>query len=135
MKKCAVFLFLIFSFLIFNCAKDTAEKHFKKGFKYQLVENYDSAIIEYQKAVKLDSTYIQAYLDLGVVYTKKSMYDQAIDAYKKVIIYFPLHTKAYYNLGYVYLLKGDKQKAMEQYDQLKSLDPQLAARLKEAIDK
>jgi len=135
MKKYPVVFFLILSILVFNCAKDTAKNCFKKGFRYQLAENYDSAIIEYQKAIKLDSTYVQAYLNLGVVYTKKSMYDQAIDAYKKTIGYFPFHTKAYYNLGYVYCLKGDKQKALEQYNQLKSLDPQLAARLKEVIDK
>jgi tetratricopeptide (TPR) repeat protein len=133
MKKSAIFLFLIFSLLIFNCAKQTAEDHFRKGFRYQLVESYDSAMVEYQKAIKLDSTYVQAYLNLGVVYTEKGMYDQAIEAYQKILRYIPYHTKAYYNLGYVYTLKGDKEKALEQYNQLKSLDPQLAQRLKENI--
>ena len=100
MKKGAIFLFLIFSLLIFTCAKQTAEDHYKKGFRFQLKQNYE-----------------------------------AIDAYKQAIRYFPLHTKAYYNLGWVYNLKGDKEKATQQYEQLKSLDPQLAQRLKEAIDK
>ncbi len=134
MKKSAFFSCLIFSFLIFNCAKQTAQDHFRKGFAYQDREDYDSAAVEYQKAVKLDSTYVQAYLNLGVVYTKKGMYDEAIGSYQQVIRYVPLHAKAYYNLGYAYVLKGDKQKAQEQYDQLKSLDLELAQKLKEAME-
>jgi len=131
--KSKLLLVFLFFLLLFACAKQTAEDHFRKGFKYQLVENYDSAMVEYQRAIKLDSTYVQAYLNLGVVYTEKGMYDQAIEAYKKILRYIPYHTKAYYNLGYVYTLKGDKEKALEQYNQLKSLDPQLAEKLKEAI--
>ena len=135
MKKSAIFLFLIFSLLIFTCAKQTAEDHYRKGFRFQVKQDYDPAILEYRKALEVDSTYVQAYLNLGVIYTEKEIYDEAIDAYKQAIRYFPLHTKAYYNLGWVYNLKGEKEKATQQYNQLKSLDPQLAQRLKEAIEK
>ena len=135
MKKLEFFLLVVVSFaLVFGCAKKSADEYYKKGFRHQIKGNYDLAIVEYQKAIQTDSTHTQSYLNLGVCYAEKEMYDEAIESYQKVIRYFPLHTKAYYNLGWVYNLKGEKEKALEQYNQLKSLDPKLAQRLKDAIE-
>ena len=42
MKKLGFFLLVVLSFaLIFGCAKKSADEYYKKGFRYQIKEDYD----------------------------------------------------------------------------------------------
>lgn len=66
--------------------KLSAYKWFSKGCDYDdHVATYDQALFSYQKALKIDPGYADAYNNLGVLYYKKGRYGEAIEELKKAI--------------------------------------------------
>jgi len=66
--------------------KLSAYKWFSKGCDYDdYVATYDQALLSYQKALKIDPGYADAYNNLGVLYYKKGRYGEAIEELKKAI--------------------------------------------------
>ncbi len=66
--------------------KLSAYKWFSKACDYDdHVATYDQALFSYQKALKIDPGYADAYNNLGVLYYKKGRYGEAIEELKKVI--------------------------------------------------
>ncbi len=64
--------------------KLSAYEWFSKGCDYDdHVATYDQAIFSYQKALKIDPHYADAYNNLGVLYYKKGKYREAIEELKK----------------------------------------------------
>jgi len=60
------------------------------GYFYQRWEkNYDKALAEYNTAVKMDSTYYQAWSNLGVVYNNTGKMEQAVVYFSKSLKYKP----------------------------------------------
>lgn len=45
---------------------------FVKGYLYQTTKDYDNAVVYYEKAVKIDPTYVDAYSNLGLTYVLKA---------------------------------------------------------------
>lgn len=62
-------------------------------------------------------------------------YDEALDNYRKCLSLAPRYARAKVSLGVTYLIKKNRAKAMEQYRELLEIDPDLAALLKEEIDR
>ncbi|MEW6097191.1 MAG: DUF2723 domain-containing protein [bacterium] len=63
-----------------------------RGAFYNNIYRFDKAIIEFNKALKLDPTYQEAYknlsnayFNLGIISQRKKMYNKAIEYYKKAI--------------------------------------------------
>ena len=85
MAKAYVWILIMVIILISGCGKarlDQKKKHFLH--KGNLVFNeklYQEAIRYYSEAIELDSSFAQAYNNLGIVYFKTGKYDQAIKAY------------------------------------------------------
>ncbi len=126
-------LFLIFGFLSCASKEEQAEKHFRKGFKYQDQGNLEKALEEYQKAVQLNPGYVKVYTNIGTIYLERKDYDQAIQQFKKVIELNYWDRKAHYNLGLAYLYKGEKDMAQEEVEFLKSIRSELADALERRI--
>ena len=107
------------------------------GFAYGLgLNEWDSAIEYYKKAIKYDPEYAEGYSNLGVAYsTVKGNQEKAIEYFKKSIELNPLNTQSYFNLGTAYVLLDDKKGAQIQVDKLEKLkENALADRLKGFID-
>jgi tetratricopeptide (TPR) repeat protein len=136
MKNFILLLAGVFICVIFlsSCSKkESAEKHFKKGLKLYISDSLDQAIVEYKKALEIDSTLVKAYLNLGAAYTKKGEYDSAISSFKNALSYNPYDIKTHYNLGKVYSIKNDTAKVLEEADFLKKLGSSLGDSLKKLV--
>ena len=129
------FLTLLFICTSFTCSskEKQAQKHYLRGFEYHNQGLAEKAIEEYQKALKLNPSYIEAYMNIGAIYVDKKEYDQAIQQFKKVIELNYYYGKAHYNLGMVYLYKGEKEKAQDELKILRSMASGLADNLEKKI--
>jgi tetratricopeptide (TPR) repeat protein len=135
------FLILAFLFIIslllgsLNCARKTADDHFKVGTRFFAEGDYDKAIQEYHEAIRIDPNHISSHLNLGEAYYQKGMYEEAKGEYEYVLRLNNMHPKAHYNLGRTLAQEGKKEEAKEHYEFLKSVKSNLADKLLEFIEK
>ncbi len=120
--------FLSFSLIVFfilniSCRENNASHYFKNGSaKYQL-ENYKSAIEDFDKAIELENDYIDAYYVRALCYGNLKKYDKAANDFNKVIELNPEYKDAYINRGYYVLeKKGDFQGAISDYNKFLDLN-------------
>ena len=67
-----------------NLRKD-AEVYFNQGVSYAKSEEYEKALVAYNKAIELDPKYPDVYYNRGICYRKLGEYDKAISDYSKSI--------------------------------------------------
>jgi tetratricopeptide (TPR) repeat protein len=91
----------------------------KYEYKLKLIEkaklelekrSYDTAIKDCNKAIELDSTFIEAYYYIGIVNNEKQDYTTAIEYFKKAIDLHPKHAKAWNHMGF-------SNEKLDQFDQ------------------
>ena len=91
------------------------------------VGRFPDAQVEFQKAVELDTTYADAYHNLGSAYAEQGKWEEAITAYKKALaqtIYTTPET-TYNNLGYAYWALDRRTEAEEAFRAALQLEPKL----------
>jgi tetratricopeptide (TPR) repeat protein len=86
----------------------------------------DYKIRDYDQAIRLDPTYVPAYIKRGYTWGSKDP-DRAIADYTEVIRLDPSNALAYYYRGYTWGAKGDNERAIANYDQAIRLDPNALA--------
>lgn len=102
--------------------KQRIELHIIRGnIQDNVRENYDNAIKEYKKALKIDSEDWTIWYNLGVSYGRKGESDLAISIYKKVIKLNPKSGASFYNRGVQYLTKNKFEKACEDFHNAQKL--------------
>jgi tetratricopeptide (TPR) repeat protein len=74
-----------------SVARDAVGQH-KLGLSLYELGKLDPAIAAYQKALRLQPDYVQAYYDLGMAYHGKGMANEAIAAFSDVIRLQPDHS-------------------------------------------
>ena len=96
-----------------------------KGRIYVQLEEYKQSLIEYNKIIKLDSNYTNAYLYRAVVYGfNLKEYDKALQDYSKAIELAPEDSDYYYYRGQFYQNeKKDYEKAIIDYKMGVTLNP------------
>ena len=95
-------LIFVFSILIFNQAfaqKGEAEKYFNLAEEKFALKEYDAAILQYTKAIEVDSKYKLAYNNRGASKSWLGKKEEAILDYKKAIEIDPDFSRAYQNMG------------------------------------
>ncbi len=107
-----------------------AVAYVRYGDFYLTLKNYDKAIIEYKKALKIlpNDAYIRhnlgiAHYNLGIIYHESNEYCRAIKEYEKAIEINPQDIDVYYNLGIAYYLKGNYKKAAFAFTKVLEIDP------------
>jgi tetratricopeptide (TPR) repeat protein len=68
--------------------------------------NLHSAIVNFQKAIQYDSTFVEAYNNLGVSYREQRNPELALNIFRKAIELNPGYPESRYNLGMTYLQMG-----------------------------
>ena len=63
----------------------TAEEHFKDGLAFSKLGDDRRTFESYKKAIDLRSGYLDAYINLGNAYFRKSDFTSAIDSYEKAL--------------------------------------------------
>lgn len=88
---------------------------------------YDKAIKELTKIIRLDPTFVPAYQGRAMAWRKKGELDKAIADYTDAIRLDPTYTLAYNNRGNVWQSKGEYAKATADFDEAIRLNPKLAS--------
>jgi tetratricopeptide (TPR) repeat protein len=103
-----------------------ARTYNNRGIAYQNKGNIDQAVLDYNKAIEINSNYALAYNNRGLAYQNKGNLDQAILDYNKAIEINSNYALAYNNRGLAYQDKGNIDQALLDYNKAIEIDPNCA---------
>jgi len=78
------------------------------AFKFQKIQQYDSAIKSYKAVLKIDPKKDIAYYNLGIIYGNQKKYTQAINAYKKSLKLNPKRNLTFTNIFEIQLITNQE---------------------------
>jgi tetratricopeptide (TPR) repeat protein len=107
--------------------------HLQLGYSYTQLKQYAKAAEAYKNMVEIFPDNDDGWFGLGIAYMQQKKYSEAVEPLKKVIELNPSRGYAYYNLAISYLNLRDNYSAREIYNQLNTVDPDLASKLKKYI--
>lgn len=113
----------------------TALAKFQQGRTYHARKDYAKAVQAFQEAIKAKPDFAEAYHGAGMSYGAMRKADLAIENFRQAIRLKPNTALFHYHLALAYHVNGDNSQAWEEYRTLSSLDPRLAGRLKDILDK
>ena len=93
------------------------------GNIYFILGNLDSALQNYDNAIKLKKDFADAFNNKGNVLIKLNKKKDAIESYQKAIQFNKAHFQAYYNLGAALKEQKKFELAVENYKKAKKLKP------------
>lgn len=95
----------------------------KTGIAYHQLGDLNNAKKYYERAIKLDKTYPEAYNNLGTVFYVKKSYNDAIKNYQKALTLSPDTASVWTNLGTAYFGRKKYVEALQAYQHALELDP------------
>jgi len=102
--------------------------HFDLGNYFYKIGSWDSAIEEYNKALKLDARFVPVIKKLGRCYYQKGSWDEAVFAFNRAIELAPDSKESYFYMGNIFLReKKDFAAAAQHFRRVIFLDPQNSA--------
>ncbi len=111
-------------------AKNLSIAYSARGFAYYMLNRYDKAIADYNKAIEVNSESVYPYFYRGNVYSALAQYNSAIDDYNKVIkLGLPeesdvnINSPAYCARGTAYANLKEYDKAVADLDMAIDLEP------------
>jgi tetratricopeptide (TPR) repeat protein len=102
--------------------KDSAALHNKAGIAELQMLRYEEARKSFERALKLDNKYADAYNNLGVIYYVKRNYGKAAKSYAKAIQLRDDSASYHSNLGTALFAKKDFEKAVREYTRAMEID-------------
>jgi tetratricopeptide (TPR) repeat protein/O-antigen ligase len=106
-------------------AKTTAESYILQGNIYQKQRQYEKAIAEYGKALKLKPNNPLIYHNIGLAYFYLQNHALAEEYFKKALTFKPAIAESNSMLGQIYLLKEDARSALFYFESAVRLNLQL----------
>jgi predicted O-linked N-acetylglucosamine transferase (SPINDLY family) len=105
--------------------KEEPLSHYNSGIVLFNNQQYDEAIIHFQKALELNPNLIHAYNYLGNAFQEKKQFDEAIPYYRKAIQINPTDPTAYINLGIAFQNTIQHESAIEYFKAALQINPNL----------
>ncbi|HEY5006572.1 MAG TPA: TIR domain-containing protein [Caulobacteraceae bacterium] len=105
------------------------EAMYAQGNTHAKAKEYDQAIEQYDRVIRVDPQHINALNNRGNAYLAKAGYDQAIADFDKAIAIKPDFATAYANRGNAYQDRGEFDRAIRDYGVALQLKPDLAVAL------
>lgn len=112
---------------------DKARAYVQRGIAYGKNSEYDKAIVDFTKALKLEPNNMFACCNRGLAYLEKGAPDQAIADFNKALgLQLPdtMRAKVYFDRGNAYFLKGYDDQAIEDFSKMLELSLDLDDRLR-----
>lgn len=104
--------------------KKKALEFYDQGQDYQTREQYDQAIVQYNKAIKSDPNFAFAWDNMGLCYRKLNRFEEAIKCYKKSLEVEPKGTMPLQNMAVAYDYLKDYKSASETYLKIINNNPE-----------
>ena len=82
------------------------------GRAYEALQLPDMAFAQYQKTVKIDTSFFMPYFNMATILHNKGQYEAAIPFYQKFLIKYPAQLEAYTNLSFAYFQLKDFEKSI-----------------------
>ncbi|MBF0314971.1 MAG: tetratricopeptide repeat protein [Oligoflexia bacterium] len=103
--------------------KKFAFKHYELGDLYFTYDRYDEALFEYNKSIRLDSSNLDARIQVAKVYAKKGYIAKSTEELKRLKNEFPNFLPARTALGILYYGNGQVVEAQSEWQKVLSKDP------------
>ena len=103
--------------------KPDAFRFAARGFLWFQKDENDTAIQDFDEAIRLDPKFANAYYGRAEAYSNKKAFDQAIADYDEVIRLRPKYALAFSRRGLARLGKGEADKAIADFDEALRFDP------------
>ena len=101
-----------------NCA-------FITGVYYARIHKSDEALKYFDECIANNYTYMEAYIEKGLVYFDQRQYQKALDVFQFASTVNNLYADAYYYMGRCYEMMNKKDSAVLRFKQSLQLDPTL----------
>jgi len=106
-----------------NAKQPSAQLINKIGMANLLMLRVDAARKDFERAVKMDSNYADAFNNLGATYYQDHQVKESIKQYRKAIALNPESATYHSNLGTAYMERKEFDKAASEYAQALQIDP------------
>jgi tetratricopeptide (TPR) repeat protein len=103
--------------------KESINKLYEEANELKTNLNHIGAAKKYEEILKIDKTYVKAYLELGRIYDETYNYDEAIDLYERAIINGVKSALIYHQLGHALLSAGKTEEAIQSFEESISIEP------------
>jgi tetratricopeptide (TPR) repeat protein len=109
-----------------NAQPATAGAYLDRGILFASHHDWDTAIVEYTEAIRLNPNFALAYSNRGCAYVEKGMYDRALEDLNAALRIDPNSATVYNNRGWAYLKKGMYDRALEDLNAALRINPNSA---------
>ena len=99
---------------------------FFKGALYASKGQYRQALGNYNKALEIEPSFTNAYINRGLLYRGNKQDDLALKDYTRALEIEPTSATAYNNRGVLYRIKGQYELAISDYNNAIKIDPMFA---------
>lgn len=89
--------------------------HLNRAIALSCMQQYDSALREYEEAIQLNPSEMSAYYNRGNTYLKLGDVANALEDYTHIINMNGVEGDVYYNRGIAYVRVGEMEKALEDF--------------------
>ncbi len=121
-----VIFFFLFSYASAQQKQTKSENagfYESRGLAYLEKRQYDKAISDFNKALKMSPANANAYHNRGKAYGEQGQYDLAISDYTNALGINPRHGDAYFNRGLAYHAKSQYDRAISDYTNALEINP------------
>jgi tetratricopeptide (TPR) repeat protein len=108
--------------------KDSAVLANKIGIAYHQLLDLSDAKKNYERSIKLNSSYAEAVNNLGTIYYAQKSFRRAIAQYKRALHLTPESASILSNLGTAYFARKNYTEAFAMYQKALEIDPQVFER-------
>jgi tetratricopeptide (TPR) repeat protein len=120
-----------------DSAGELIDPYFIKGIYYSNTHNFPKALDMYNKCIRIDWKFNEAYIEKGIIYFDQKNLDEALKQFKMAAQVSNSYADAYYWQGRCYEELGRTEEALTNYARAYALDPgfgeavEAAARIRE----
>ena len=105
---------------------NVTEACYHRGMQRCRQGDYEAAILDFDQAIELNSSWADAYYNRGLAYAKLGRYQDAIASYTQALEFQHNWADAYNNRGNAHYKLGNYEQAIADYNQALSINPDFA---------